>query len=437
MLVTRRANAQHALAASKTNTVHFGCLGMQLSCAYDHFGPEPEIDFADAARGTSRAGWTPALPAAENLYIGGGRSSPSRSCPSSKARRGVVEQCLANGRIFDAVRELDQRPDDGTDVNGCESLVRRMASYFERDASASSTVPEAEGDGWYTERVDEFLTYSYLMKDGVFEIRCSTTSKLADVAQVVAAICEVDLQKNYRPNLVSATPFGATSWPISSNWHLLSRGRLTGGMEDVILQVCGIDALDEAAARGGGCVWVTLRTPEGPEECTEAPLCEPGVMRLTYTSTTLRVEPLGERSSGCEGVALTLSIRAKPSPLAAMALSNMPAFVVRKLVRSRAQESIERFRQHAESCKELHARMENSPRTPFYEAIRCHVRGEKTKFDASSSETSTTTSMSTSLLLTKRDVWQSPSTSWADLSIVLPVNWADGADSVVVGFVGG
>lgn len=281
-------------------------------------------------------------------------------------------------------RLTEQYPDlilGGLDTSNLVESLQRIGSCF--NDSMEELLVDPNG-GWTSESISDDMSFSYRFRDGTIQVVCSGIVG-GHVLRALAGLLESDLCQGYKANVVSAAPLSPQDG-ADSVWHIRQRGKLSGTMEDNIVQVSCVDALDDAL----GSLWVCMYPPANADRITSlrgipVPALEAGSAREPHWRTTFRITPSSgskkpfpsseSRASGKETLHVSVSTCSKPSRAQFAALNRMPSFALKKMMSASSRELLTKFSQHCEKCKELENRIENSPRSSFYEHIRRRLAG--------------------------------------------------------------
>jgi hypothetical protein len=378
-----------------------------------------------------------------------GAAAAAATSTGEERQRCKLATAFEAGRVLEAARFLLGK--DGEEAVAAASLgemerIRRIDARFwqsMREISAGKC-----GGGWVTETISKGASCSYRIGDGIFQLISSCEYDDLDPIKALAAFLEVDLCKGYKRNVISARCLAEPTKGVDSIWHVRQQGRVSGAMEDNVLHLSCVDALDEEYAS----LWVSMYTPAVRDNIAELdgvriPFPELGATRERDAYTTVRIVPRG-RSAAC-GFRLIIALYGTPSPAAKAVMAWMPTFAFKRLMRTNAQEQMRLFAEHLAGSVELNRRLEHSARAVFYETVRRHLRGEEPELPLETppltlSPSSTCDTLTVESFVTSCQPAAKPCSlqlaelpggepwdigwEWESLSTRLPFDWADYAD---------
>eukprot|EP00747_Dinoflagellata_sp_TGD_P169183 gnl/TRDRNA2_/TRDRNA2_197486_c0_seq1.p1 gnl/TRDRNA2_/TRDRNA2_197486_c0~~gnl/TRDRNA2_/TRDRNA2_197486_c0_seq1.p1 ORF type:complete len:499 (+),score=53.74 gnl/TRDRNA2_/TRDRNA2_197486_c0_seq1:27-1523(+) len=294
------------------------------------------------------------------------------------------------GRTVEAHREiqrLEAAPETSGDpyrLLGSSGLerIRRISARFvesleeldahrtpERDEEGTWLEKFAVGGGGcgWTEMSDDEaggcgLKFASRVRDSLFQVVTTVTYEGLDVMQAFVGICEYDLCSFFDTEVVETEPLKQRS--TDGLWRVLKRCR-HGGLEDNIMRVSFLDALDEPL----GALWFSSYTPamadlsEGLSEISgvAVPPRTDGCARLSHYRSVVAITPLWDRPCHFR---MTCSWSLRPSKA---------AYMFPSVVRGDFGELLRRFKDFVETCRELNYRTIFSHHAPFYDEVRRHL----------------------------------------------------------------
>lgn len=304
----------------------------------------------------------PTLAAIDKTFDRSLPAKPLRDCPLSKA----ILRAVDAGRMIEAHRQLyhlemsGMSPEEFIDAQSLDQ-IRCVGDHYQ---SSTSVLQMESSGGWIKEKLSADVEFGYRIANGEIHLVSSTDCENYDILKALAALCEVDLCKGYKPNVSRAESVGDARRGIESIWRIYQRGMMSGKLEDNIAQVSVVDALDENL----GALWVSVRAPQhqGISELSgvRIPAPQTGMNRCYYGTSTFCLTPK-DIWSGRQGFRMTMAV-CGPAPRATLV---MPTFALKALMRKGAKDMVGSFLEHLETCTELEQRIHTSPRKHFYSMV--------------------------------------------------------------------
>jgi hypothetical protein len=280
---------------------------------------------------------------------------------------------MREGRIVDAKRDLACMRAIGFPVE--EHVASRTLEQVDRVVGRfEASLDELYMDpakGWIKDWLVEGIEFGYHILDGTLSLVSVAEYDGCDILKAFAAICEVDLCHGYKTNVTCATP--VDGWHATDSvWRILQYGMMSGGLEDNVVQLSIVDALDEPL----GSLWASMYVPSHVSGLhgMKPPGPQAGAARALAGHSTVCITPVATSSSmGSEAQRFRMKMAVSGPVPRAVAL--MPSILLKAAVRRCAKDMVAAFWKHATECAELDHRISASPRARFYSAIRQHLLG--------------------------------------------------------------
>jgi len=247
------------------------------------------------------------------------------------------------------------------------------------------------------------LAFSFRLADSTFQVVSSKVYENFDALQAFVGLCEYDLRKEYDSQVLEAEILagGDRGVPTDTIWHVFKQAH--GGKEDNIWQVSCVDALDEPL----GALWFSTYTPaeEGLSELRGVALPPPrgDAVRVGFWRTAYAVTPLW---TAVPSFRLTFALCRRPSSA---------AYIFSSVVQREIGRVLDNFGDFLHRCHDLNWRAVSSERAPFYERVRRHL-------EQVAPQGCRAPAASPMLRL-----------GFAELSALLPEDWADRAEEAAAG----
>lgn len=278
------------------------------------------------------------------------------------------------GRFLEARRQLHRMEAEGHDPSQVldAATLERLARILEKYDSSQSILSTSVFDLPVSE-VNEEMHLQW----GV-EVAGSTLRFIYEIEEEhdfvrgFVGVQERDLHKVFNKGVLSAEMLGKNT-PNDGLWRSITLSQSTGMKGDNVALVSSIDALDEP----GGHIWAcTYSPPEGVEEVGGVPL--PPVLeghhRLPYSFWATTMTPTISRSDGkIRGYKMKVAVEMELPYMALKIVEMMPRILLRRLARSKMEQSPKDFRRFVQSSHEIDDRLQKSPRAEFYERLRRHL----------------------------------------------------------------
>merc|ERR1711920_73397 len=184
----------------------------------------------------------------------------------------------------------------------------------------------------------------------------------ADVLRAIAGIIEFDLWKEYKPKIQSCDALDGHD-PLDTLWHVVQTDC------DNIVEVSCVDALSEEENSLVVCVKAPSEASGTSIRGVSLPPPQGKLKREVNWFNTFCVTP--KKDGG--GLRLTLALRAELGNALATSLNWMPAPAKRKWFNDDVTNRFEGFLGHIKGSEELTARIEASPRAPFYAQLKQRI----------------------------------------------------------------
>mmetsp|Transcript_142046 Transcript_142046/g.250460 ORF Transcript_142046/g.250460 Transcript_142046/m.250460 type:complete len:375 (-) Transcript_142046:136-1260(-) len=249
---------------------------------------------------------------------------------------------------------------------GASCAAAQRAQILGVDFQESSTSLGSDSRGrWVHDRVREGLECSFHVANGMVHAVTTAEFPSHDPLLAFAAFCEADLCMAYKPNVVNGTLLDEAA-ADHSLWLVEQRGKFSGRLEDSLVEISAVDALDEPV----GSLWVCISTPASEDLAqnwsASIPAAQKGVQRIDSGCTTCWITPLRGPDEKTRGFRMITEVAA-PAPAA---VSGMPTFALRMAMRRGAQEFADGFQKHIATGGMLDQRMQSSARGKLYARIR-------------------------------------------------------------------
>lgn len=357
--------AKQAVSTARLGPTACACRCLPLPNA-DH-----EVVISSSEAGVDSGGWPRVLHTGQVDQVSAVAGLPpvGEEAPLPPAVARVLE-AQKLGRALEARREAraleSEYPELGV-LLGANVLERvsRVAARF--DTSLEEVMPSLlPSDGWVTEEATEGAQFAYRLSDGLFHLMSTARYEGCSALNALAALCEYDLCPAYNLDVRDVTCIGEHV-STDSAWHVSKQTK--GGLEDQILHVSCIDALEE---RGFSALWASVYSPNKPPEPPSS-MTRPATLhgRQAVLRNTFRIVPR-RTTRGEPAFDMHLSLLSRPNDSAHRMLKSYSVSAMKNLIRDELGKFPANFRRHIMG-EALGQRILTSPRAPFYDAIRRHL----------------------------------------------------------------
>jgi hypothetical protein len=288
--------------------------------------------------------------------------------PACAAAGCTIMSALHAGRALEAHRELSRLLSVGADANSLvdaavKERLDRIADRYRKSLVAFET---RSNKGWVQENSRAGFDFAFRINGEQVDMFADIAFDNCDPLYALAALREMDLCPAYKPNVSKARSLGDDLHAVDALWMIDQTGQFSGQKEDSIVEIVALDALDEPMKA----LWISFANPTTNDTNSlrgvALPPVEKGTRRIQDGCTTFRITP--KPSMG--GFQLAVAARARIPA----AVSKMPSFAMKMIMRRDMQNFAERLRHHIKGCDELQHRVERSSRAVFYRGIEQHLQ---------------------------------------------------------------
>lgn len=281
-----------------------------------------------------------------------------------RSPRSSYAAAIEGARPAEALAILDAGfPRGGSAQNSAEAdEVRAVAARLSECVSGAAASASVESsDVIVSENLGDGVEFALRIRGGEVSLWCSAAYPAGSLGTdagvlALAAVLEIDVMAGFKPSILRATRLGNKAGAsMRSAWRVRQRGTLSGALEDNVVVVSIADALDEPCS----CLWVCHDAV--PEEAVEAlpgvpvPAVEQGSARNGSARTTFCIVPGAPRGNS-QDIRLVTTASSWPSSTALAVLEHMPLFALKAMMRWKARELADGFRQHVTCCETLRSR---------------------------------------------------------------------------------
>jgi len=303
--------------------------------------------------------------------------APKRSNPASAQLSGRADPCTGDvGSLIDLGRflEAEQLLSSSASTDQ-ERIVRRVVDQYR--TSIPQLLPDAAGGDWMQEVVNDALSFKFRVDGDELHVVIVMEFEAIDPMHVLAALVETDLCQGFRPSLLSATRLCGKPSGSDTLWHVTQKNvaGANGGNEDLIWHLSVVDALQE-----DGWLWVGFYSP--PLEAEEVdgvrlPMPAEGDARIESSVATVVVPRLHGATASMSGVVKMAGVSQK-------VMTVTPMMFLRRFLRDLIViPTASSFRQHAETCKDLTARLAKAPSASVYGQVERQLYEQRRRVKAS------------------------------------------------------